>query len=166
MDYEASLNQALDLLADGEDRKAERALQAIINEIKAHLTGNDADMNRYYYWGRCLTAMDEVEQALLKFEKVLGMDATHEGALWETASIFFHDLDRPESAQPILKEKLLVLYPDNELYQESLRAVEFALRLRKRPPPSAKSEASAADAFFPNETNKESDADNASDAPA
>ncbi|MDB5051656.1 MAG: hypothetical protein JWO30_4727 [Fibrobacteres bacterium] len=136
MDYEANLNQALDLLADGEDRKAERLLQGIIDHVKTRLTRSDADLDRYYYWGRALTAMDEPEQALLKFEKVLEIDAGHELTLWETASIFLHDLDRPESAATLIKEKLLPMSPGNILYEESLRAAEFAVRLKKSPPPA------------------------------
>lgn len=141
MDYEATLNQALDLLADSEERKAGRILQGCIDDIKKHLTGNAEDLNRFYYWGRCLTAMEEVEQALLKFEKALRIDPDHEGSLWETASIFLHDMERPESAKPILTDRLLKLHPDNPLYQETLRAVDFSLKLRKAPPPLSKEEA-------------------------
>jgi tetratricopeptide (TPR) repeat protein len=137
MDYEAVLNQGLDLLAEGEDPKAERILQGIINDLKARLDGTEGDINRYYYWGRALTAMDEPEQALLKFEKVLSLDTAHEPSLWETASIFLHDLDRPESAKLLLAEKLLPMSPKNALYLESLRAAEFALKLKKSPPPGA-----------------------------
>lgn len=134
MDYETALNQALDLLADGEDRKAERLLQSIIDHVKTRLTRSDADLDLHYYWGRALTAMEEPEQALLRFEKALEIDAGHEPSLWETASIFLHDLERPESAAALLKEKLLPMSPDNALYQESLRAAEFAVRLKKNPP--------------------------------
>ncbi|HLP40105.1 MAG TPA: tetratricopeptide repeat protein, partial [Fibrobacteria bacterium] len=80
MDYERSLNQALDLLADGEDKKARTLLQGGVNHVKEHLAGSDADLERYYYWGRFLTAMEEYEQALLKFEKALRIDPAHEGS--------------------------------------------------------------------------------------
>ncbi|MEO7426580.1 MAG: hypothetical protein ABI036_15430 [Fibrobacteria bacterium] len=135
MDYEITLNQALDLLADGEEKKAERILQGIIDHIKARLNRKEADVDLHYYWGRALTAMDEPEQALLRFEKALEIDAGHEPTLWETASIFLHDLDRPESAAAVLKEKLLPLSPDNADYLEALRLAEFTLRLKKQPPP-------------------------------
>ncbi len=135
MDYEATLNQALDLLADGEEKKAGRILQTCIDTIKKNLTGTDSDLIQFYYWGRCLTAMEEAEQALLKFEKALAINPNHEGSLWETASILMHDMERPESAKPILAERLIKLFPENELYQESLRVVEFSLKLRKSPPP-------------------------------
>jgi tetratricopeptide (TPR) repeat protein len=140
MDYETTLNQALDLLADGDDRKADRMLQGIIDHAKTRLTGTAEDLERYYFWGRALTAMEEPEQALLKFEKVLQLDPEHETALWETASIFLHDLDRPESARVLLADKLLPMSPDNVMYRESLAAAEFALRLRKDPPPGAAAE--------------------------
>ncbi len=143
MDYETILNQALDLLADNEKRKAEKLLQSCIDDVKKNLIGmnSNLDCERYYYWGRCLTAMDEVEQALLKFEKVLQLDPDHEESLWEMASIFLHDMDRPESAKPILTERLLKLAPNNEFYKEALREVEFNLKLRKAPPPLSKEEA-------------------------
>jgi tetratricopeptide (TPR) repeat protein len=138
MDYEAILNQALDLLADSQESKAERLLQGIIDHLKKRLNGSDSDRDLYYYWGRALTAMDEPEQALLKFEKALNQDPAHEPSLWETASIFLHDLERPESAQLLLTEKLLPMSPENPLYVESLRAAEFAMRLKKNPPPGAR----------------------------
>ena len=99
MDYEASLNQALDLLADGEDRKALSILESGVKHVKGHLAGSDEDLERFYYWGRFLTAMEEYEQALLKFEKALHIDPEHEGSLWETASILIHDLDKPDLAK-------------------------------------------------------------------
>ena len=149
MDYEAVLNKALDLIADGEERKSERLLQSIIDNVKSQLDGTEEDINRYYFWGRALTAMDEPEQALLKFEKVLSLDTAHEPTLWETASIFLHDLDRPESAQALLAEKLLPMNPRNTMYQETLRAAEFAMKLKKSPPsgsPGAKADQNVAKA--------------------
>jgi tetratricopeptide (TPR) repeat protein len=137
MDYEATLNQALDLLADGETRKADRLLQGLIDHAKARLSGGPDDLDRHYFWGRALTALEEPEQALLRFERALQIDPAHEPSLWETASIFLHELDRPETARAILADKLLPASPDNALYRESLVAAEFALKLRKNPPPGA-----------------------------
>ncbi|MDQ3003098.1 MAG: tetratricopeptide repeat protein [Fibrobacterota bacterium] len=138
MDYEAILNQALDLLADNKESKAERLLQGIIDHLKKRLDGSQADLDLYYYWGRALTAMDEPEQALLKFEKALTLNPDHEQSIWETASIFLHDLERPESAQLLLSKKLLPISPDNALYTESLRAAELAMRVKKTPPPGSR----------------------------
>lgn len=137
MDYEAVLNRGLDLLADGEEDGAERVFQSIIDHLKGRLDKTGADLDRYYYWGRALTAMEEYEQALLKFEKALKIDPGHEPTLWETASIFLHDMERPESAQSLLKEKLLPKSPGNPLYEEALKAAEFLVRLKKSPPPEA-----------------------------
>lgn len=133
MDHEAVLNQALDLLADGEDRKALRLLQDGIADLKR---GPDpaGELHRYYYWGRFLTAMEEYEQALLKFEKALHIDPDHEGSLWETASIFLHDLDRPEIARELLSLKLLRLFPAHPTYVEALHEADFLLRVRNAPP--------------------------------
>lgn len=137
MNYETVLNQALDLIADGDEEKPEAMLQGIIDHIKASLDGTQGDVGRYYYWGRALTAMEEPEQALLKFEKALGLEPEHEPSLWETASIFLHDLEKPETAKLLLAEKLIPMNPKNALYQESLRAAEFAVRLQKDPPSGA-----------------------------
>lgn len=137
MDYEITLNQALDLLADGDQRRADRLLQGIIDHAKSRLTGSPDDRDRHYYWGRALTAMEEPEQALLRFERALQIDPAHEPTLWETASIFLHELDKPESARALLAEKLVPLSPDNTLYRESLQLAEFTLRLRKDPPPAS-----------------------------
>jgi tetratricopeptide (TPR) repeat protein len=134
MDYESALNQALDLLADGEDRKARVLLEGGIRDLKPRLSGTDADLDRYYYWGRFLTALEEYEQALLKFEKALKIDPAHEGSLWETASILLHDMDRPELAKALLAEKLLPLAPANPLYAETLKEAEFLIRVRTSPP--------------------------------
>ena len=137
MDYEAALNQALDLLADGEDRKARTLLENGIRQVKKDLSGGeggDADRDRYYYWGRFLTAQEEFEQALLRFERALQIDPGHEGSLWETASILLHDMDRPELAKVLLAEKLLPLAPGNPLYVETLKEAEFLLRVRASPP--------------------------------
>lgn len=98
MDYETVLNQALDLIADGDEEKPEGMLQGIIDDAKARMDGTLADIHRFYFWGRALTAMDEPEQALLKFEKALNLDPEHEPSLWETASIFLHELEKPETA--------------------------------------------------------------------
>ena len=138
MDYETVLNQALDLIADGDEEKPEAMLQSIIDHVKARLDGTQGDIVRYYYWGRALTAMDEPEQALLKFEKVLGLDPGHEPSLWETASIFLHDLEKPETAKLLLTDKLIPMNPRNTLYQESLKAAEFAVRLKRDPPSGAR----------------------------
>ena len=143
MDYETTLNQALDLIADGEARKADRMLQGIIDHAKARLSGTPEDIERHYYWGRALTAMEEPEQALLRFERALQIDPEHEGSLWETASIFLHELEKPESARAMLTEKLIPMSPDNALYRESLIAAEFALKLKKDPPGARKADKAA-----------------------
>jgi tetratricopeptide (TPR) repeat protein len=134
MDYEMSLNHALDLLADGDRRRADPLLQGIIDHAKEHLSGTIEDLERHYFWGRALTAMEEPEQALLQFERALRIDPGHEPSLWETASIFLHELDKPESARALLTEKLLPMSPGNALYRESLQAAEFGLRLQREPP--------------------------------
>jgi tetratricopeptide (TPR) repeat protein len=145
MDYEAQLNQALDLLADSDEGGATRILQKCIDHIKSRLSGTAEDLPRYYYWGRCLTAMEEFEQALLKFEKALRLDPGHEASLWEAASILLHDLDRPENAKTLIAERLLHLRPSHPPYEDALRTAEFTLRIRSALPKEREEDFTASD---------------------
>jgi len=134
MNYEDTLANAIDALADEETAKAEKMLNQMIEAAKSGLNGTAADAEHYYAWGRGLRLLEEPEQALLRLEQVLGLESEHEGALWEMASIFLHDLDRAEAASEILEKRLLPLRQDEELYQEALDSARFRLRLAKNPP--------------------------------
>ncbi len=133
MDYEETLKKAYDLIADFEDAEAYELLETCIADIKKTLSGTQKDADRYYYWGLCLSAMDEPEQALLKFELAIGLDPQHESALWEVVSTLLYELDKPDSAKVILEERLLKAFPENEKYQEALRLADLALREQGMP---------------------------------
>ncbi len=134
MDYESILAAAIDVLADEDVKKAETILNKMIEAAKAKMDGSVGDAERFYAWGRGLRLLEEPEQALLRLEQVLGLVPNHEGALWETASIFLHDLDKADSAAEIIEKRLLPMRPDEELYRESLDTARFRLRLSKSPP--------------------------------
>jgi tetratricopeptide (TPR) repeat protein len=134
MDYESVLANAIDALADEESKKAEGLLNDLIETVKKGLDGTAADAERYFAWGRALRLLEEPEQGLLRLEQVFGLMPNHEGALWETASILLHDLEKVDSAKEILEKRLLPLRPDDELYREALDIARFRMRLSQSPP--------------------------------
>ncbi len=143
MNYAEILNQAYDAFADSEDKKAERLLQSIMDHLKKNLNGSDEDANRYYYWGLCQTAIEEYEQALLKFETVLQWQPEHEDALWQIASIFIYNMEKPASAKTIVLDKLLKLNPEDERYKEAADWIRFYEKKPKMPPPDLSEEVEA-----------------------
>lgn len=141
MDYENVLSDAIDALADDENKKAEQILNALIDHAKNGMNGTEGDAIRYFGWGRALRLLEEPEQALLRLEQVFGIRPDHEGALWETASILLHDLEKAELASEILEKRLLPIRPGDDLYQEALDIARFRMRLSKSPPiPPSESE--------------------------
>jgi tetratricopeptide (TPR) repeat protein len=138
MDYELVLSDAIDALADEENKKAERVLNELIDHAKNGLDGTERDAMRYFAWGRALRLLEEPEQALLRLEQVFGLKPDHEGALWETASILLHDLEKAELASEILEKRLLPIRPGDDLYQEALDIARFRMRLSKSPPEAPK----------------------------
>jgi tetratricopeptide (TPR) repeat protein len=130
-DIEELLNKALDLMADFRDDEGEEEINALIQRLKADMDATVGDADRYYYWGRGLSLLEEPEQALLRFEKALQIKPDHEGALWETVTLLLYELERPEGAKAVLVETLLPLRPGYELYEEALAAAHTLIRLQK-----------------------------------
>ena len=131
VDPEQILSDAIDLLADEREEEAGVMLDAFIATLKGAMNGSDADVARHYYWGRALSLMDEWEQALLRFEGALQLDADHEDSLREIVFILLDELDRPESAKAILEERLLKLNPGHPEYVEALASAEALIRRRE-----------------------------------
>ena len=131
---EELLNAAMDMMADFRDDEAEELLEKLIARLKAGMNAQPDDADRYYYWGRALTLLEEQEQALLRFEKALQIQPEHEGSLWETATLLLYELDRPEGAKAIIEQKLLVIQPGYPLYEEALAASETLIRLKTAKP--------------------------------
>ena len=136
---EELLNAAMDLMADFRDDEAEELLEKLIARLKSGINATATDADRYYYWGRALTLLEEQEQALLRFENALQIQPEHEGSLWETATLLLYELERPEAAKVILEQKLLVLQPGYPLYEEALKASETLIRLKAKKPPAQES---------------------------
>jgi tetratricopeptide (TPR) repeat protein len=74
--------------------------------------------------------LEEWEQALLKYEQLLSIDAADEQALWQSSLILLRQLERPESAMPLLADRLI---PINRLpeYLDALRECEAALGIER-----------------------------------
>ncbi len=137
-DIEELLNKALDFMADFRDDEGEEEITALIKQLKSGMDATVGDADRYYYWGRGLSLLEEPEQALLRFEKALQIKPDHEGALWETVTLLLYELERPEGAKAVLEETLLPLHPGYELYEEALAAAETLIRLQKVKPQAKK----------------------------
>jgi tetratricopeptide (TPR) repeat protein len=129
-DPEQILADAIDLIVDFRQEEAETLLNAFTGVLKSSMNGSDGDAQRYYYWGRALSLLDEWEQALLRYESALNVLPDHEPSLWETAVILMDELDKPESAKAILEERLLKLKPGNPVYTEALASAEVLIRRR------------------------------------
>jgi tetratricopeptide (TPR) repeat protein len=129
-DPEKILGDAIDLIVDLRQEEAEELINAFTAALKAAMNGSDADAERYYWWGRALSLLDEWEQALLRFEGAIQINPDYEAALWETAVILMDELDKPESAKAILEERLLKLKPGHPDYVEALASAEVLIRRR------------------------------------
>ena len=128
---ESEICRIYDLLAEDQEEQAEKSINEIINQLKA-LTDVEytdevypAQAGYFLQWGRCLEMLEEPEQALLKWEKSLNFDPDSQETLWAMASCLIYTMNRPESAIPILEEKLLKLNPDEEQYQDALKAAQL-----------------------------------------
>src|ERR1700722_443646 len=133
-DIEELLNKALDLMADFRDEEGEEEINSLIKQLKSNMDATVGDADRYYYWGRGLSLIEEPEQALLRFEKALQIKPDHEGALWETVTLLLYELERPEGAKAVLEQTLLPLHPGYELYEEALEAAHTLIRLQNAKP--------------------------------
>ena len=133
--WETALGEVADLVADFRDPEAELKLFALIDTLKGGMDASPRDAERYFFWGRSLTLLDEPEQACLRFEQALQILPDHEGALWETISLLLDPLDKPEGAKALLEKKLLPLHPDNADYLEALASAETLIRRRAVPVP-------------------------------
>lgn len=128
MDYESQLNRAFDLVADDRQNDAEELVEECIDHIKNHLDHGPGDAHRYFYWGLALLAIDEPEQALLRFEKALEIEPDNREFLWQTVSILLYDFQNASAANSILEKRLLPLEPDNEKYRDACNASRMMLK--------------------------------------
>jgi len=122
---EASLAEALDLIADGEDRRANILLDRGIQKLRLLSVGAHR-LAALRLWALTLSAQEEWEQALLKYEQILSVAPDDEDALWQSALILLRSLERPEPARALIADRLLPINRTSE-YEEALRECEVAL---------------------------------------
>jgi tetratricopeptide (TPR) repeat protein len=122
---EASLAEALDLIADGEDRRANILLDRGIQKLRLLSVGAHR-LPALRLWALTLSAQEEWEQALLKYEQILSVVPDDEDALWQSALILLRSLERPEPARALIADRLLPINRTSE-YEEALRECEVAL---------------------------------------
>jgi len=122
---EASLAEALDLIADGEDRRANILLDRGIQKLRLLSVGAHR-LPALRLWALTLSAQEEWEQALLKYEQILSVVPDDEDALWQSALILLRSLERPEPARTLIADRLLPINRTPE-YEEALRECEVAL---------------------------------------
>lgn len=128
---EAQICQIYDLMSEDQDQKAEELILSLIEQFKVltHVEYTDdvypEQAGYFLQWGRCLELLEEPEQALLKWERSLHFDPGSTETLWAMASCLIYTMNKPESAIPLLKDKLIPLDPDNEQFQDALRASEL-----------------------------------------
>ena len=125
--YEEIMCRCVDLMAENNNKEAELLLNGCILKIKENIQKGIAEMESFYAWGMCLSILEEYEQAILKFEKVLDYNSNHEEALWQITDILFYHLGKAKTAQVILEEKLTKLNPGNSTYQKTLRDIQSYL---------------------------------------
>jgi tetratricopeptide (TPR) repeat protein len=128
INWEEDLSKAIDLYADEKDKEAEDAIQEILTTLRKSLETSEETIRIYMGMGQCLQVLEEFEQALLRYEKILHLDPNHEDALWCITRLLLEDLDSPKEAGVILKEKLIKLHPNNEEYIATLKHCENYLK--------------------------------------
>ncbi len=130
MKYEEEIGRAIELLAEEQETDAETLFYSIIGQIKIELTHDKENCELYHQWAICLSCMDEYEQALLKYEKIVTINPNEEDAWYEICSTLL-TLERPEEAEHILEKKLIPLSPGNEKYEEALATAKLTLKLER-----------------------------------
>ncbi|HNY29962.1 MAG TPA: hypothetical protein PKO15_03660 [Fibrobacteria bacterium] len=130
---ENDIASAIDLIADGEDRRANILLDRSIQKLRL-LSVGASRKEALRLWAICLSVQEEWEQSLLKYEQVLSIDPSDEDALWQTAQILLRNLENPEAARKVLEQRLLPINRTDD-YLDTLRECEAALGI----PPAGKS---------------------------
>ena len=103
MNIQQNISKAIDLIADGKEQAAEELFQNTIQTIKEELIKTPDSVELFNYWGIVLTCMEEYEQAMLKYEKIINIDPKNENAWWQIVQSFMI-LDKPEESIRVLKE--------------------------------------------------------------
>ncbi len=126
---EEDLGTAIELCADGEDRRATVLLERANQKLRLLSVGAHRQQ-ALRLWAMSLTVLEEWEQALLRYEQILSIDASDEDALWQSVQILLRNLEKPESARILLNERLLPISRLPE-YVDALRECEAAMGIAR-----------------------------------
>ena len=126
---EAELCTAIDLIADGEDRRAAVLLEKCNARLRL-LSAGEHRREALRLWAQSHAIAEDWDLALLKYEQVLSIDAADEDALWQTVQIFLRPKENPETARRLLQDRLLPLRASAE-YEDALREAEAALGIER-----------------------------------
>lgn len=126
---QADLCTAIDLIADGEDRRAAVTLDKCNARLRLLVAGEHR-REALRLWAQSHAIAEEWDLALLKYEQILSIDAADEDALWQTVQIFLRPKESPEAARRLLRERLLPLHSTPE-YEDALREAEAALGIER-----------------------------------
>ncbi|MGL1901446.1 MAG: tetratricopeptide repeat protein [Fibrobacterales bacterium] len=130
MKFEDEIGRAIELMAEEQHTDAETLFYEIIGMIKAELSHDTHNRELLHQWAICLSCMDEYEQALLKYERIVSIDVHDKDAWFQICSLLL-TLERPQEAEHILEEKLIPLDPENEEYKEALATAKLTLKIER-----------------------------------
>jgi len=122
--FEKMINKAIEFLADNKDESAQKIIDQCILSAQKNIKIKKDEPDSFFAWGMCLFLMEEYEQAILKFEKILTWEPDNEKALWQIVIILFHYLGKTQTAGIILREKLIKIDPDNSEYKSTLAEID------------------------------------------
>ena len=127
MNFHDTLANAIDTLVTQGNEAAEKALEPYFSEIKKQLNAKpkkEKSVELLNWWGQGLEIIDEHEQALLKYQRIIEVDWGNREVLFRMVNLFMYSMHKPEHAVPILEEKLLEWDPENQEYQDALDAAK------------------------------------------
>lgn len=126
---EADLCTAIDLIADGDERRATILLEKSNARLRL-LSVGEHRREALRLWAQSHAILEEWDLALLKYEQVLSIVPDDEDALWQTVQILLRPKENPAAASTLLTEKLLPLHRTPE-YEDALREAEAALGIER-----------------------------------
>lgn len=109
MDFEKHLCEAIDLITDGEDEKARSIMSDCVKGLQTLKKNNTITAQHWMYWGTIMEIQEEWEQAILKYESALNVDPSLLDAWLKIGQILLYNMEKPDAAQKVLKEKILPL---------------------------------------------------------
>ncbi len=130
MNYHDSLCKAIDTLVLHGSEAAENELIPYFDSLKKELKDSPErarEIELLDWWGQGLEVLEEYEQALLKYQRIIEIDWSNKEVLFRMAQLFMHALQKPKHAISILEDKLLKWEPENEEYLNALEEAQLGV---------------------------------------